>query len=173
MVKWYLTSALKKKKIKALVRWLNWLECCYMHQKVAGSIPGQGIYPGCGCSTPGHRTYGRQSIDVSLSLSSLSLPSPSSLSKINKDTLRWALKNSNSKNLKSEREVVHLLYWQEVCDRISLHSQRFFGQRMCFWWATCAPYWESTSMRSSEVWSKQPPRQTSEETIVITSYIWT
>ena len=31
----------------ALTRWLNWLECCPLHQKVECLIPGQGTYLGC------------------------------------------------------------------------------------------------------------------------------
>lgn len=41
--------------------WLNWLE-----QKVSGSIPDQGAYPGCGLG-PRLGAYGRKPISVSLS----------------------------------------------------------------------------------------------------------
>ena len=33
----------------ALAWWPRWLECGPVHQKVAGSIPDQGTYLGCGC----------------------------------------------------------------------------------------------------------------------------
>ena len=42
--------------------------CSPIHQKVPGSIPGQGTYLGCGFH-PGGSAYNRQLIDVSLSLS--------------------------------------------------------------------------------------------------------
>ena len=29
-------------------QWLSWLECHPMHQKIVGSISGQGTYLGCG-----------------------------------------------------------------------------------------------------------------------------
>ena len=32
--------------------WLSWLEPLPIHQKVAGSIPGQGAYLGCGFDPP-------------------------------------------------------------------------------------------------------------------------
>ena len=38
----------KKKYCLAMARWLGWLEHHPIHQKVAGSIPGQGTYLGCG-----------------------------------------------------------------------------------------------------------------------------
>ena len=69
---------------RALARLLSWLERCPVHQKVAGLIPSQGTYLGCGFDHwPGHITGGNQSlflshIDVFLSFS----PPPSSLSKI-------------------------------------------------------------------------------------------
>ena len=42
---------LKKKKKGGwltLARWFSWLECCPVHQKVAGSISGPGTHLGCG-----------------------------------------------------------------------------------------------------------------------------
>ena len=33
----------------ALARWFSWLECCPLHQRIVGSIPGQGTYLGCRC----------------------------------------------------------------------------------------------------------------------------
>ena len=46
---------LKQEATFALAVWLSWLECCPIYQKAAGSIPSWGA-------------YGRQQIDVSLSL---------------------------------------------------------------------------------------------------------
>ena len=40
--------------------WLSWLEYCPVHQKFAGSVPGQHTYVGCGDAN------GRQPINVSL-----------------------------------------------------------------------------------------------------------
>ena len=40
-------SAGKRKEL-ALARWHGGWECCPIHQKVAGSISGQGTYVGCG-----------------------------------------------------------------------------------------------------------------------------
>ena len=40
-----------KERGRALARWLDWLECRTVHQKVEGSIPGQGIYLGCRFNT--------------------------------------------------------------------------------------------------------------------------
>lgn len=34
----------------ALPEWLSWLEYCPLHQKVVGSISGQGTYLGCRCT---------------------------------------------------------------------------------------------------------------------------
>ena len=39
--------AIKKQPHGALAGWLTWLECCPIHQKLGGSIPGQGTYLGC------------------------------------------------------------------------------------------------------------------------------
>lgn len=33
--------------------WLSWLGHCLVHQKVVGSIPGQGLYSGCGFKLQG------------------------------------------------------------------------------------------------------------------------
>ena len=59
---------------RSLAGWLSWLGHLPVHQKVTGSIPGQGM-------------FGRQPMDASLSQKcfSLSLPLPSSLSKINEN----------------------------------------------------------------------------------------
>ena len=65
----------------ALAGWLSWLEHCPVHQNVAGSICGQGTYPGCGFY-PSRGTYGRQPIDVSLSLHCVSLSLPFFLSSL-------------------------------------------------------------------------------------------
>ena len=53
-----------------LTRWLSWLECCHVHQKVAGLIPAQGIYLGCGFD-PQSGTNGKQLVNVSLFLSQI------------------------------------------------------------------------------------------------------
>ena len=50
------SSSLVYENATVLARWLSWLERRPIHQKVAGSVPGQGMYE-------------RQLIDVSLSLS--------------------------------------------------------------------------------------------------------
>ena len=39
---------MNEEEIKPLLVWLSWLECCPVHQKVGGFIPGQGTYLGCG-----------------------------------------------------------------------------------------------------------------------------
>ena len=72
----------------ALAGWLSWLEHHPVHQKVAGSIPGQGTYPGCGFDP---LSGSLPEADPSSSLTSmfLSLPHlPFSLSKISKHILR-------------------------------------------------------------------------------------
>ena len=63
----------------ALARWLSWLECCPIHQKVAGSIPGQGTRLGCGFNTQLAHIW--EAINQCSSLTSTFL-SPS-LSKVN------------------------------------------------------------------------------------------
>ena len=55
-----------------------------MSQSVAGSIPSQGTYPGCGFDS-GCGEYKRQSIDVSPSLASIFLSLFPPLSKINEN----------------------------------------------------------------------------------------
>ena len=52
--------------------------------------------------------------------------------KFQSDKVQWCV--TLPVKSKSERGVLHLLWWQELCDGISLLSQRFFSQRMCFPW---------------------------------------
>ena len=47
--------------------WLSWLEHCSVDRKIAGSIPGQGIYQGCGFY-PWSGLIERQPVNVSLSV---------------------------------------------------------------------------------------------------------
>ena len=50
-----------------MARWFSCWECCPVHQKAAGSIPGQSTYLGFRFDPQG--MYDRHPIDVSLSLS--------------------------------------------------------------------------------------------------------
>ena len=68
--------------------WLSWLEHCPVHHKVTGSVPCENTIEVAG-SIPGWGAYRRQLINVSLS--ALPLTPTSSLTKINKHTLRWGL----------------------------------------------------------------------------------
>lgn len=51
----------------AVAVWLRWLDCCPIHQKVAGSVPRQGAKPGCRFN-PQQGCMWEPLIDVSLSL---------------------------------------------------------------------------------------------------------
>ena len=77
----------------ALARWLSWLEHRPTHQKVVGSIPGQGTSLGCGLM-PSRVTCGRQQINVSHT----DVP----LSKISECIFGWGFKK------KSKRATVGL-----------------------------------------------------------------
>ena len=63
-----------------LTRWLRWLECRLVHQKVAGSISSQGTNLGCGFGPKLGGAYRKQPTDVSLSHQCLSLYLPLCLS---------------------------------------------------------------------------------------------
>ena len=63
----------------ALAGWLRWLEHLPMHQKVAGLIPRQGMYLGCGFDPWSKRI--QEATNRCLSLTSMFLSLPSSLSK--------------------------------------------------------------------------------------------
>ena len=95
-------------KIQVLEPWLNSSVGCPVHQKVEGSILGQGTYLGCGfdpwsehiweAASP-HFSHTDVSLSLSLSLSlspslslSLSFSLPPSVSKINKHIIKWGLK---------------------------------------------------------------------------------
>ena len=58
----------------ALARWLSWLEHHPLHKKAEGLIPSQGTYLGCRFS-PWLGVYGKQLINVSLSLKSMKISS--------------------------------------------------------------------------------------------------
>ena len=79
----------------ALAGWLSWLECHLVHQKVVGSIPGQGAFRRQPMMFLSH-------IDVSLS-PPLSLPF--SFSKIDGHILRGGFKN----NMASDQAVLTLI----------------------------------------------------------------
>ena len=74
----------------ALARWLSWLEHHSTLQKVVGSIPGQGTFPGCWFSPWSGRV--EEATDPCFSLTSMFLFPLSSLSQISKHILWWRLK---------------------------------------------------------------------------------
>ena len=86
-VQWYGSGNQVYKKRLALAGWLNWLECCPVHQMIAGSIPHQGTYLGYSfvpCSGGVHGAADQCVSTTSMFLSLfLSFPSSLSLKSVN------------------------------------------------------------------------------------------
>ena len=128
----------QKKAKSILARWLSWLEQHSIHQKVVGLIPGQGtnLYHSL---TLGQGAYGRQQINVSLTLISLS-PAPQ---KSIKHILGWGLKNVKSFKKKNHHHVPELWVEMELFHEIARNPKspsirdcdvaRFSQVEICPW----------------------------------------
>ena len=89
--------------------WLSWLEHRPISQKVVGSIPGKGTFLVVG-SVSSQGTYGRQTIDVSLSHQCFSLSLTLSLSlSLSPPTLPFlkSISMSLSEDYKKEKKKVN------------------------------------------------------------------
>ena len=104
-------GVLQRRENLALAGWHSWWKHHPIHQNVAGLIPGQVTYLGCGFDSPVWGTYGRELI-VSLIhwCFSLSPPTPllPSLSKINKHIIGWGLRKQEIYKHRHTRKTMYV-----------------------------------------------------------------